>query len=77
MADYLGRYHSPRDRRFFDSINAELMGDIIQTLVVLYKIAPNETITNMYGETSQATGKFYFPGIEMTSIVDRGYNHGR
>ena len=72
MADYLGRYFSTRDRLVLNSFNAELLGDIIQTLVLLYKIAPTETKTNVYGETNQEVGKFYYPAIEMTALVDRG-----
>ena len=72
MGDFSGRYFSSRDRGFIHSINAELLGDVIQTVVTLYKIAPLETITNVYGETDQSNGKFYFPGIEMTSLIDRG-----
>ena len=46
----LGRYYSQRDINLVNQINAELMRDIIETLVVLFKIAPNETNTNIYGE---------------------------
>lgn len=72
MGDFSGRYFSSRDRGFLHSINAELFGRMIQTVVILYKVAPTETLTNVYGETDQSNGKFYFPGIEMTSFVDRG-----
>jgi len=68
----LGRYFSTRDMNLQHSINSELMGDIIQTIVVLYKIAADETVTNVYGETDQQNGKFYYPGIEITAIIDRG-----
>lgn len=72
MGDFSGRYYSARDRKFISSINGELFSDMVQTLVILYKIAPTETITNVYGETDQANGKFYFPGIEITSLINRG-----
>lgn len=72
MGDFSGRYFSSRDRGFIHSINSELFGDMVQTVVILYKIAPLETITNVYGETDQSNGKFYFPGIEITSLIDRG-----
>jgi len=72
MSDYSGRYFSARDRLLMDSFNAEFMGDIIQTIVSLYKIAPDETKTNIYGETDQSNGKFYFAGIEISAIIDRG-----
>lgn len=67
-----GRYFSERDLKLVGSINAELMGDIIQTIVWAYKVCPTETQTNIYGETDQQSGKFYFPGIEITAIIDRG-----
>lgn len=66
-----GRYYSQRDLNFVNSINAELMGDIVENLVTIYKIAPNETKTNIYGETSQDTGKWYLPAIQISCLVDR------
>ena len=72
MADFIGRYFSSRDRLFVHSLNAELYGDIVQVLVELYKVAPDETKTNLYGETDQEVGRFYFSPIEMTSLVDTG-----
>ena len=47
------------------------MGDIIENLVTIYKIAPNETKTNIYGETSQDTGKWYLPAIQISTLVER------
>jgi len=66
-----GRYFSQRDLNFINSINGELMGDIIENLVTIYKIAPNETKTNIYGETSQDTGKWYMPAIQISTLVER------
>lgn len=64
MSDYSGRYFSARDRLLMDSFNAELMGDIIQTIVSLYKIAPDETKTNIYGETDLVEWKILFLGLK-------------
>lgn len=66
-----GRYFSERDLKFIKSTNAELLGDIVQTEIVLYKMAPKEMQTNVYGETDPNTGKFYYPGIEITCLIDR------
>jgi hypothetical protein len=66
-----GRYYSQRDLRFINSINAELMGDVVENLITIFKIAPNETKTNIYGETSGQTGKWYFPGIQISVFVER------
>ena len=51
-----GRYFSERDLLLVNSFNAELMGDIIQTEVTVYKLAPNETALNIYGESDPRTG---------------------
>lgn len=67
-----GRYFSQRDINFVNQINAELLRDIIETLVVLFKIAPNETNTNIYGEAVAAEGKSFYPGVELSTLIDRG-----
>lgn len=67
----LGRYFSERDLNIINSFNAELMGDIIQTLVTIHKICPDQTRINIYGETSPQTGNVYYPGIEITAIINR------
>jgi len=66
-----GRWFSDRDLRFMHSINAELMGDVIQTDVVLFKIATAYTPTNIYGESDPNTGKFYHAGITATCLIDK------
>jgi hypothetical protein len=66
-----GRYFSARDLRMVAQFNAELMGDIIENLVQIFKISPNDTSTNMYGETSQKTGKWYFPAIQISALIER------
>jgi transcriptional regulator with PAS, ATPase and Fis domain len=47
------------------------MADIIENLIEIFKISPSETITNIYGETSAATGKWYEPGILISCLVER------
>ncbi len=69
MGDY-GRYFSSRDISFINGVNRELDEDIIQTFVVLFKVAAAETNTNVYGE-SGAEGKSFYPGIEITSLIER------
>lgn len=66
-----GRYFSARDLKLVAQFNAELMGDIIEQLIQIYKISPEETETNMYGETSGKTGKWYYPAIQISALVDR------
>jgi len=67
----LGRYFSERDLKFVASINAELMGDIIQTQVWIYKMAASEMKTNIYGESSPESGKTFYPGVECTCLIDK------
>jgi hypothetical protein len=66
-----GRYFSQRDLNMINSLNGELMGDIIENLVQIFKICPNETKTNIYGETSSETGKWYFPAIQISALIER------
>tara|TARA_B100002019_G_C21118305_1_gene522025 strand:- start:345 stop:809 length:465 start_codon:yes stop_codon:yes gene_type:complete len=65
--DSFGRYYSRRDVRFMNSVNGELMRDIIEQSVVVYKINPNETVTNVYEE---AITKYYYPGVQTTCFVE-------
>ena len=67
----LGRYFSDRDVKFINSINAELMGDIIQTEVFIYKICADQTRINIYGESDPKSGKVFYPGVECTCLIDR------
>lgn len=67
----LGKWMSERDMRFINSINAELMGDMLQTEVILYKLSPDSIKINIYGESDSDTGKTFYPGIEMTALIDR------
>jgi hypothetical protein len=67
----LGRYYSQRDINLVNQFNAELMRDIIETLVVCFKICAAETRVNMYGEAAPTEGKSFFPGIELTALIDR------
>jgi len=67
----LGRWMSERDIRLINSFNAELMGEMLQTVVMLYKLVPEATVTNIYGESSPESGKAFYPAIEMTALIDR------
>ena len=66
-----GRYFSELDISFINGINDELLGDVIQTEVTLFKMCADSTKTNMYGESDPKTGKQYYPGIEIVCLVDR------
>jgi len=62
-----GRYFSRRDVRFMNSLNGELLSDIIEQVVVIFKINAQETQANVYGE---AIDKIYFPGVETGCLVE-------
>ena len=47
------------------------MGDIIQTSVLIYKMAPSEMKSNIYGESDPNSGKFFYQGVEVTCLIDR------
>jgi len=66
-----GRYFSERDISFINGINDELLQDVIQTEVTIFKANAQETTTNIYGESKATVGKTYFPGIDIICLVDR------
>jgi hypothetical protein len=67
MSRSRGRYFSRRDVRFMNSVNGELLGDIIEQVIVIYQINPYETQENVYGESMD---KNYYPGIETSCLVE-------
>ena len=67
-----GRFFSERDLRVVNSWNAELMGDVIQTEVTIYKVCVDATKTNVYGEADQQSGGLtFYPGVEITALIQR------
>ena len=66
-----GRYFSERDISFINGINDELLGDVIQTEVTIFKANAQTTTTNIYGESKATVGKTYYPGIDIVCLVDR------
>ena len=67
-----GRYFSPRDMRLVDSFNKELLFNMIQTEVVIYRIDPGSTDVNIYGEASSKSKKVYYRPQKTCAYVDRG-----
>ena len=66
-----GRFFSKRDMKMLHSVNAELYADIIECVVQVFKIAVNETSTNIYGESSSAKGKSFYDGLDLVCVVER------
>lgn len=69
MANH-GRFFSPRDLRLVHSFNSELINDWIQTLCTIYKLCPEETVINVYGEASSTRGKVYYPGKQVECLSE-------
>ena len=67
----LGRYFSNRDINLINSFNNELLNDVIQCEVTLYKMCADVTTSNLYGESKGLVGKTFFPGIDITCLIDR------
>ena len=57
-----------RDVDFFKSIARELVDDVIQNTIVLFKINMNETKVNIYGE---ALNKTWYPGVEVFALINK------
>ena len=64
----MGLFGGSRDISLFNTINSELLKDIIQTEVAYYKFALEQTKINVYGE---APGKNYFEPLKIASLINR------
>lgn len=62
------RFISKKDIAFIQSINKELINDVIETLVVIFKVAAGETKSNIYGESSR---KVFYTGVEVSCLIER------
>jgi hypothetical protein len=60
------RFVSERDFRLFQHFNAEIVEDIVDVKVVLYKIIPDFANTNIYGESIT---KERYRGISMSALI--------
>ena len=61
-------FGNSRDISLFQTINSELLKDIIQTEVAYYKFALEQTKVNVYGE---APGKHYYEPLKIACLVKR------
>lgn len=66
-----GLFFSERDVGTIHGINNELLDVVIQTEVTLYKPVADVTNTNIYGETKMSVARAYYPGIQVTALIDR------
>jgi len=70
-----GRFLPKKDLEFFERVNRELVGDlksskdgIINQKIVIHKISPYDTSTNMYGEA--VGGKSFKQGVQIAAIIE-------
>jgi hypothetical protein len=56
-----------RDVSLFKTMNRELINDIIQTEIAYYKLALNQTISNIYGES---TKKSYYEPLRLSCLIE-------
>ena len=62
------KFLQTRDIEFFKSIARELVDDVVQNTIVLFKINMNETKVNIYGESLNKT---WYPGVQVYALIDK------
>tara|TARA_Y100000593_G_scaffold70478_1_gene129376 strand:+ start:464 stop:931 length:468 start_codon:yes stop_codon:yes gene_type:complete len=63
------RFFSDKDVNTFSTMNKELMGKVVGTTCIVYKISSEETQTNVYGE-STGLGKIFHPGVKLDCFIE-------
>jgi hypothetical protein len=64
----MARFGLDRDIAFFKSISRELVEQVIETSVVLYKLVIQNSKTNLYGESLSKT---YYTGLQTNAVIER------
>lgn len=65
----MSRFISANDVKFFQSINRELINDVIETEISIFKsILEDSNPDNIYGES---VDRSYYSGIAINCIIDR------
>lgn len=62
------KFISERDVAFFKGLAREVVDDIVQNTIVLFKINLNETKINLYGESINKT---WHPGIQLYALINK------
>jgi len=60
-------FHGKRDASLIHKLNVELVSDIIDTRVGLYKLSIQDTKTNIYNESDK---KIYFSPLLIPALID-------
>lgn len=62
------RFLGDRDIAFFRQINKELLQQVVETPVIVYKLDIQKSRTNLYGESLK---KAYLIGVQVTCLINR------
>jgi hypothetical protein len=62
------KFLQTRDIEFFKGIARELVDDVVQNTIVLFKVNMNETKVNIYGESLNKT---WYPGVELYALYSK------
>ncbi len=62
------KFISPRDLVFFRGISKELVDEVIQNEIILYKLNLYASNVNIYGES---INKSYYRGVSIYALIDK------
>jgi hypothetical protein len=62
------KFISERDVAFFKGLAREIVDDVVQNAIVLFKINLNETKINLYGESINKT---WHPGVQLYALINK------
>jgi hypothetical protein len=62
------KFISPRDVTFFRGIARELVDEVIQVEIILYKLNIYQSKVNLYGESLDKT---YYRGVSIYALIDK------
>jgi hypothetical protein len=62
------KFISDRDVNFFKGIAREVVDEVVQNVVVLFKINLNDTVVNLYGESLNKT---WHPGVQLYALINK------
>ncbi len=72
----MGLFYRSRDFKLIESINEELVGEVVNTEIDVYKYNLYESEVNLYGE---ARSKVYYQGLRVAALIeqeDQSYDTG-
>jgi len=64
----MGLYYRSRDFQLIETINEELIGEVVNTEIDVYKYNLYESEVNLYGE---ARSKVYYQGLRVAALIEQ------